>query len=143
MAFDPVLELALFIHYQEIIGGILLLAAGWFFLPRKRIFFASTLLTLALSLLVKAYFQLDRPCVDAASLVACPADFGFPSIHAALAGLVIVGSAGSRSFWFLAPASLFVGYSRVFLGVHSLDQVLAGLALGWAVYFLAWQHVKT
>jgi membrane-associated phospholipid phosphatase len=76
----------------------------------------------------------------------CPATFGMPSGHAQVAASML-GYAGAylrrNAVWAgLAAAVLFVGFSRIFLGVHTPADVLAGWCAGIAVLigFLALDH---
>lgn len=76
-----------------------------------------------------------RPCnAGGSALVECPQDYGMPSLHATAAGVFALASLGSPWFYFLAPLAAFVSYSRVYLGVHSLEQVAAGIALAMAAH---------
>ena len=142
MAADWVVGLAKFVHVQDVLSLAILLIFAWFFFPRKKMFLISLAGAGFVSFLLKELLHQARPCVQAVGLVPCPADFGYPSIHAAISGILIMGSVGSPAFWIFAPLGLFVGYSRVVLGVHSPEQVLAGFALAFVAYLLAWLHVK-
>jgi undecaprenyl-diphosphatase len=62
-----------------------------------------------------------------------------PSLHATVAGVFAIASLGTPAFYFLAPLALLIAASRVFLGVHSVLQVAAGLALGMLVYLIVVQ----
>jgi len=68
-------------------------------------------------------------------LIAHAADYGFPSDHATAAGAVAAGLTFlswrlGLVTWLIA---LLVAFSRVYVGVHFPQDVLAGLALGAAV----------
>jgi undecaprenyl-diphosphatase len=83
----------------------------------------------------------------------CPTDepYGFPSGHAALAfGMFTAGwVAFSRNnkeraklFWiFIIPAA--IAYSRIALGVHTPEQVVAGAAVGIVGAAVVWYALKT
>ncbi|MFI6320009.1 phosphatase PAP2 family protein [Nonomuraea sp. NPDC050556] len=84
---------------------------------------------------VKLLVKEERPCRGgAATIVACPptGDWSFPSNHAVIAG----GAAGALVLawralaWVVLPLAAVMAYSRVFVGVHYLHDVLGGLALG-------------
>ncbi|MBI4360381.1 phosphatase PAP2 family protein [Candidatus Micrarchaeota archaeon] len=125
-------------HVQDYLVGVVLFAFGLVFLRRHYVFLYSVVVAAVLGFLVKAFFKLPRPCVDVPGLVDCPLDFGFPSLHAAFAAVLLMASLGSRWALLVIPLALLVGYSRIFLGVHSVEQVIAGFSLGIVVYLMAW-----
>ena len=97
--------------------------------------------------LLKLVFARPRPQVDE-MLVAMPNDFSFPSAHTAQAvafalAFVMVMSKDLTgvevySLWtLLALAAGLVGYSRIYLQVHYISDVLAGavLAIIWVLLF--------
>ncbi|MBI5226561.1 phosphatase PAP2 family protein [Candidatus Micrarchaeota archaeon] len=140
MIFDQAwLAFAVFLeNYEYVAFGIIIIAA-LALLPRKRVFAVSAGVTLAASWALKLFFHQARPCLTQAALVACPPDFGFPSGHAALSGLLLIAGMGSPWTLLFAPLGLLIGYSRVFLGVHTPEQVLAGFALSLVIYLLIWR----
>ncbi len=130
-----------FESFQWLAFGIGILAVIAF-LPRRRVFLQSLIVTGLAAFALKLFFQQDRPCVLLDGLVACPPDFGMPSIHAALAGTFFMASLGTRWAALLVfPLALLIAYSRIFLGVHTLDQVVAGFALAVVVYLSNWLYV--
>lgn len=89
----------------------------------------------AVSEVVKLLVKEDRPCRGVVNtIVACPpvGDWSFPSNHAVIAG----GAAGALVLvwralaWVVLPLAAVMAYSRVFVGVHYVHDVLGGLALG-------------
>jgi len=110
--------------------------------PRRRVFLHAVVITIVASFALKLFFQQDRPCVLEPALVPCPADFGLPSIHAALSGLFFMATLGSRWAWLVFPLAVLVAYSRVFLNVHTPEQVIAGFALAVVVYLMTWLYVQ-
>lgn len=103
---------------------------------KKKVFVVSLVLAYLVATGLQTAYQQDRPCVATPGDVACPADFGFPSVHAATFAIFPLAALGTVLFWFFLPLSLIVGFSRVWIGVHSLQQVFAGFALGVVVYLL-------
>jgi membrane-associated phospholipid phosphatase len=99
-----------------------------------------TVAAYGLSELVKAGWQVERPCRtlgDVVTVAACPApgDWSFPSNHATFAAAAAVGIAFLRpaAAWLVVPVAVLVGVARVAVGVHYPTDVLAGLLLGGAV----------
>ncbi len=86
---------------------------------------------------LKPYFQRVRPChytMDARRVNGiCGSEFGMPSNHAAngMAATTVLAAFASRT-WFLAAliSTLVVGFTRVYLGVHFVGDVLAGYVFG-------------
>jgi membrane-associated phospholipid phosphatase len=96
------------------------------------------------SFLLKAVFDRPRPSVvDPAvhPLVAVPHSGAMPSGHAAtaFAAGVAVGLVHPRLRWPLALLAALIAFSRVWLGVHYLSDVLVGSALGTAIALLLWR----
>ena len=95
----------------------------------------------ALNVCLKVFFALPRPYwIDPkVRELALDKSFGLPSSHAQNAAAVWPFLARGRSFgWRLGAALLVAGIalSRVFLGVHFVGDVLAGVLLGVGVLWL-------
>lgn len=96
---------------------------------------------LALAQLVAHAVDEPRPFVALSNvllLVHHPADAGFPSDHAVMAGAVAAGLfLVSRVLgWIATAAAILIAFARVYVGVHYPQDVLAGLALGAVVVVL-------
>ena len=83
----------------------------------------------------------QRPFVnhpEVHKLIAHSADFGFPSDHATGAGAIAAGLLflSWRLGLVTALVAVLIAFSRVYVGVHFPQDVLAGLALGAAVAVL-------
>lgn len=105
---------------------------------------ASSLSYLVMSGL-KLLFQVPRPCE---LIGTCPDSFSFPSRHTGIAfavAAVVVLYTRSRAYSILAIllASL-VGYWRLLVGVHTIYDILGGIAIGfvvgWVVYYFFKKH---
>lgn len=108
---------------------------------------ATTLLvTMAICWLLKEITQLPRP-TESGLVASSLSAYAFPSTHAASAAvLAVLGTYHARRLtkisntliYTLAGLSVFViGFSRIILAVHTLEDVLAGIALGIGIGLLA------
>jgi undecaprenyl-diphosphatase len=103
----------------------------------------ATCLTYVLSELLKGWLQEERPCraVTGVRIVAeCPepGDWSFPSNHSVI---VAASVATLFVFWRTAallalPIAVLTAFSRVFIGVHYLHDVVAGCLMGAVVAFV-------
>lgn len=69
---------------------------------------------------------------------------GFPSGHTALATVVLLMMSHylpKKYRWTVAVLIIFVGLSRVYLGIHAPLDILGGFAIGWGAYALI-NHVR-
>ncbi|MCX8198336.1 MAG: phosphatase PAP2 family protein [Candidatus Micrarchaeota archaeon] len=123
--------------------GIVLLIARLFGEEKKIPFMLSSIaISIAVGLLLKPLFSQIRPCEFEPSTIPCPQDFAMPSSHSLAAFSLVFSSAGNRSFPAYLAFALLIAYSRLHLGVHSLEQVAAGAALALFAHFLtetAWK----
>ncbi len=102
-----------------------------------------TVLSLALVLLlctaVKQLTAHPRPC---AGLDWCPADYSFPSLHAAVAFTLAIAFLDKRGYPLYLLFALFVSFTRLNLGVHVFMDVAAALPLAMLSCYavsLAWR----
>jgi len=108
----------------------------------------------------KLIFRRPRPAIIE-MLVTMPSDWSFPSAHTAqitafFLALTLISMRGLPPFWatLVTLTSLLlvgiVGYSRIYLQVHYISDVLAGMALAVIIVFavqvivphLPWFHLK-
>ncbi|MFH1443449.1 MAG: phosphatase PAP2 family protein [Candidatus Micrarchaeota archaeon] len=111
------------------------------FSKHRKTFMVALVVVLLLTPTLKTFYQEERPdstvvaggCADSRF----PSDeFGFPSGHAVTSILLAAATLGSFAFFFFLPVSVFIGFSRVYLGCHSINQVIAGISLGFLIYFI-------
>lgn len=121
------------------IGIALILALSFCFQEQRKLPYLAFALVIALLLGYgfKAFLQVERPCTETPGKIPCPLDFSLPSIHALIAFTLAIVAVGNRSFPFYLLFALFVAFSRVYLGVHTIPQVMAGLALAFFACVLA------
>lgn len=130
----PVRELSAFLNDPvagAIFSALLVVALSFIFREQRKIPFIMTaiMVALLLGLASKSFLQEERPCVETPGKIPCPLDFALPSLHALLAFTLVVLSVGSRSFAAYLVFALFIAFSRVYLGVHTISEVAAGLAM--------------
>ncbi len=123
---------------------ILFIFALWLFFykfkgdkqKRNAILLSSILLIVAVHATKTLLYQ-QRPCwQDTASKIECPLDSTFPSGHASVAALLVLPLIQSALFIPYLIFTLFVAFSRVYLGVHTVLDVSAGFVFGTAAYLI-------
>lgn len=128
--------------YFIVIIALLLL----FFEPRweKRTKLAVVMIVaLVLSVGIKEIIKESRPCIALQSKVSCPSDYSFPSVHSAVAFALMLGFINKPSFPIYFAFAIFTAFSRIYLGVHTFDDVLAGLVIAPIAYQtveILWKH---
>lgn len=129
---------SLFFHYDTYWYPVLVFFSLllFFFSRERKVFVAALFLVLATGVVAKSFIAEPRPCVEIPGRVVCPTDFGSPSAHAAVAIVLLLGAIGTTLFSPYLVLFLVICLSRVWLGVHSVDQVIAGIAFGALMYFI-------
>lgn len=83
---------------------------------------------------VKEIMQVPRPCHTFDAKVACPADYSFPSMHAAVAFAVMLAFINKPTFPIYFLFAIFVAFSRIYLGVHTFEDIAGGLVMAPIAY---------
>jgi membrane-associated phospholipid phosphatase len=133
-------------------GGFLLVFLVFGYLAIDKVAFARALAVVLVGALIngwlKTYFQDPRP-PQALWLDASVGDsYGFPSGHAQVAvALWLWFAAHVRQRWgaiLLATLAAGIAVSRLYLGVHDLEDVLGGAAIGFVLLgaFLVWSSER-
>jgi undecaprenyl-diphosphatase len=108
---------------------------------RIKIMFSLALVVLV-GMAVKASLAVDRPCIGQSS---CPADYSFPSMHAAVAFALMIAFLDKKSFIFYLLFALFVSFSRMNLGFHTFRDVCGGLVIALVAYYITdriWERLE-
>ncbi|GEM_PF-364115 len=96
------------------------------------------LLALIICFAIKYIVQIPRPCMldPAYNKIYCPTapDFSFPSGHTAITSAFLASQVGAPAFLPFFVINLLMGFSRINLGVHFLNDVLAGFVVGFFSY---------
>ncbi|MDF1657334.1 MAG: phosphatase PAP2 family protein [Verrucomicrobiales bacterium] len=107
-----------------------------------------TLLAAILTLFFKDLFQDSRPPIELAVSNLRPDSYGLPSGHTLMA-IVFWGSLAveTRNRWILVIAAIMIPgitLSRLYLGVHDLEDILGGLVIGGLLLtaFLLWKRCR-
>ena len=119
-----------FIFTLMVLGLLMLEKDGT---KRKKVFvalLAAFLLTVAL----KSAFHIQRPCTELLAKIPCPMGYAFPSAHAMVAFTLAVAFLYRPNYWAYLGFALIVAASRIYLGVHSLEDVAGSLALSVILY---------
>ncbi len=107
-----------------------------------------TLLTFFGSEALKLVFQIPRPCIpcpaDGCSIY-CPNTFSFPSNHASTMTAITTAIfllMRKRRYLPIYVLPMLVAASRVYLNVHTVQDVVAGFFLGISITLIVWNYRK-
>ncbi len=132
---------------------VILVIALVLFIARKREFIIPFLATVAGAEIITFFGKIlahrDRPL----SAVFHATDFSFPSGHATIAvafygflAFMLIKFCGNRYKWLISVLAgliaVLVGFSRLYLGVHYLSDVLAGFLVGLMALVIGIRYSK-
>jgi phytol kinase len=100
----------------------------------KKIFIAG-LFAVLFSFALKSFVAIDRPCVYEPGKAACPSSYSFPSGHTILAFVVMLAFLNKPGFPVFLAFGLIVAFSRIYLSVHSFEDVAGSVALAPFAYY--------
>lgn len=97
---------------------------------------------------LKVLFQQPRPIVDFPNLAMLPFNSpGFPSgaaqTAALLGGLLVYGWKSHKAWAIAIPYALLIGFSRLYLGIHYVTDVLGGYVIGLAILYAFIYSIKS
>jgi membrane-associated phospholipid phosphatase len=109
---------------------------------RRLVYLVVSMLMLYLAVTsLKLFFQEPRPCNEYLKM-SCPEDYAFPSGHAAVAFVFVFFSIGTAAFPFYYVGAFLIALSRIYLGVHVLNDVVGGAVVGIFCYFISEKVVE-
>ena len=88
-------------------------------------------------LVLKGLYNSPRPCEEITSKIVCPTDGSFPSGHTTAAAMFIPAFLELAAFPLYLLFYLAVAASRMYLGVHTLEDIVGGTLVGIITYFIA------
>ncbi|HSB47823.1 MAG TPA: phosphatase PAP2 family protein [Candidatus Bilamarchaeum sp.] len=92
----------------------------------------SILLAVLCGYALKFALAVERPCAGESW---CPSDFSFPSLHATAAFSLMIGFLNKKSFPFYLLFALFIGFTRMNIGVHVFADIAAALPIAIVAYY--------
>lgn len=137
----PVREIGLLLSDPLIYGALLIILV--IAVERKKekmmkIMFSLALATL-LGMAAKEAFSYERPC---AGEEWCPGGYSFPSTHAVTAFTLMAAFIRRKEYPLYLLFALFVGFSRMNIGVHLFQDIVAALPIALVAYYITWVVVE-
>lgn len=142
---EPILKAIGTILEDTVIYAVVILILLFVGEPRnkKR---AKVLLSLAIAAIlmlgVKEILAHERPCIN---IEGCPDGYSFPSGHATIAFTLMTAFLNKKSYSLYCLFALFVGFSRLNMGVHVFWDVAGALPLAMLSYYITnkiWERVE-
>ncbi len=136
---NPVLDtLAILIH-DDITFVILLLLfilLGEQKLYKLKKIAIAAIFVIVLTVALKNLVKIERPCVNELTNIECPDDYSFPSLHTALTFTIATAFLQRSNYIFYLLFSIFVAFTRLYLGVHGFYDVAGGFVTGVLGYYI-------
>lgn len=104
----------------------------------------AALVAMLLAAGVKAVLKVERPCDGLVSKIACPSNYSFPSGHTIVAFTVMLAFLNKPTFMLYFIYAVFVAFTRIYLGVHSFEDVAGSIAFAPFAYYageIAWRKI--
>lgn len=130
-------EIGLLLNEPLIYGAILLLlvvAGAQGKKKTSRILYSLALATF-IGLVAKEAFSHDRPC---AGEEWCPGGYSFPSTHAVTAFTLMIAFLRKKQYPLYLIFALFVSFTRINIGVHVFQDIVAALPIAVISYYVTW-----
>jgi undecaprenyl-diphosphatase len=105
----------------------------------------AVVLAILLSLAVKELVKIERPCTLVPAKVDCPAEYSFPSGHTLFVFTVMLAFLNKPVFPLYFVYAVFIAFTRIYLGVHSFEDVAGSVALAPFAYYasdILWSRIR-
>lgn len=102
----------------------------------------TVIITLILFTSLKYAVQEPRPCIQLNAKLSCPSSYSFPSGHSSIINAFLFPSIYDSSVFVFAPLSVFVMFSRVYLGVHTFYDIVGGFIVALISFLISSFIVK-
>lgn len=99
-----------------------------------KILFSLAIATL-IGLAAKEAFSHERPCSGEEW---CPGGYSFPSTHAVAAFTLMAAFIRRKEYPLYLAFALFVSFTRINIGVHVFQDIVAALPIAFIAYYITW-----
>lgn len=96
----------------------------------------AVLLAIVLSVAVKELVKSSRPCETLPSKIPCGEGYSFPSTHAIIVFTIMLSFLNKPVFILYFLYAIFVAFTRIYLGMHSFEDVVGSSAFAPFVYYI-------